>query len=193
MYRCAQSVRTSHMMLHAHAWLKLKFKSCLPQNSHSISCAKSHAMHGTRSTSSSFSSVPGLQRLLTSRNPCADSRERVSDGYTDPKPLTGLSHSSPFTFQPSTWCPVRAFSCFPGLRFSFVFFTTVVVANALLMWYASYGQSCVALQQFPLPPRSRVKENEIERYLVCNLWNTSEKRKDQANGQMQFDAGEKDP
>ena len=67
-YRCAQPVRTSHMMLHAHAWLKFKF--CLPQNSHSISCAMSHAMHSTRSTSSSsFSSVPGLQRLLTSRIP----------------------------------------------------------------------------------------------------------------------------
>ena len=79
MYRCAQSVRTSHMMLHAHAWLK--FKLCLPQDSHCISCAMSHAMHGTRSTSSSsFSSVPGLQMLLTSRNPCADPREHGSDG-----------------------------------------------------------------------------------------------------------------
>ena len=88
MYRCAQSVRTSHMMLHAHAWLK--FKLCLPQNSHSISCAMSHAMHGTRTTSSSsFSSVPGLQRFLTSRNRCADSREHGGDGYTGPEPLTG--------------------------------------------------------------------------------------------------------
>ena len=51
MFRCAQSVRTSDTMLHAHAWLK--FKLCLPQWCHSISCAMSHAMHGTRSTSSS--------------------------------------------------------------------------------------------------------------------------------------------
>ena len=42
----------------------------------------SHAMHGTRSTSSSS------QGLLTSRNPCADSREHEGDGYTDPEPLT---------------------------------------------------------------------------------------------------------
>ena len=47
----------------------------------------SHAMHGTRSTSSlSFSSV---QWLLTSRNPCADPREPKGDGYTDPEPRTG--------------------------------------------------------------------------------------------------------
>ena len=72
MYRCAQSVRTSHMMLHAHAWLK--FKLCLPQK-----VIPSLAQCLTPSTEHAalliFSSVPGLQRLLTSRNPCADSRE----------------------------------------------------------------------------------------------------------------------
>ena len=48
------------------------------------------APHRTPGTSSStFSSVPGLQRLLTSRISCADPRERGSDGYTDPEPLTG--------------------------------------------------------------------------------------------------------
>ena len=48
------------------------------------------APHRTRSTSSStFSCVPGLQRLLTSRNPCADPRERGGGGYTCPEPLTG--------------------------------------------------------------------------------------------------------
>ena len=87
-YRCAQSVRSSHMTSHAHAWLKCKL--CLPQNSHAISCTMSHAMHGTRSTSSSSSSsVPGVQRLFTSRNPCVDPRESGCDGYTDPEPLTG--------------------------------------------------------------------------------------------------------
>ena len=93
MYRCAQSVRTSHMMLHAHAWLK--FKVCLPQHCHSISCAMSDAFHGTRSTSSSsLSSVPGLRRLLTSRNPCADPREHGGDGYIDPEPLTFLTQQA---------------------------------------------------------------------------------------------------
>ena len=29
------------------------------------------------------------KRLLTSRSPCADSRERGGDGYIDPEPLTG--------------------------------------------------------------------------------------------------------
>ena len=49
----------------------------------------SHAMHGKRSTSSlSFSSVPGLQRLLTCRNPGVDPRDPGGDGYTDPEPLT---------------------------------------------------------------------------------------------------------
>ena len=76
----AHSQSASHMMLHAHAWLK--FKLCFPHNSHSISCAMSHAMHGTRSTySSSFSSVPSLQRLLTSRKPCAGPREHGGEGY----------------------------------------------------------------------------------------------------------------
>ena len=37
-----------------------------------------------------FSSVPGLQRLLTSRHPCADPREHGGDGYTDPEPLTAF-------------------------------------------------------------------------------------------------------
>ena len=66
----------------------------------------------------------------------------------------GFSHSSPVIFQPSTWCLVRAFlHCF--------------VASALLTWYANYGQLCVALQQFLLPPRSSLRRNEFERYLVC--------------------------
>ena len=48
------------------------------------------APHRTRSTSSSaFSSVPGLPRLLTSRIPCADPREPRGDGKTDPEPRTG--------------------------------------------------------------------------------------------------------
>ena len=60
------------------------------ENNHSISRAMSHAMHGTCSTSSSsFSSVPGLQRLITSRKPCADSQElHGGDGQTEPQPDT---------------------------------------------------------------------------------------------------------
>ena len=51
----------------------------------------SHAMHGTRTTSSSsFSSIPSLRRLITSGNPCADPRElHEVDGYTEPQPRTG--------------------------------------------------------------------------------------------------------
>ena len=64
---------------------------CVPKIvvSFRLSRAMSLALHSTPSTSSStISSVPGLQRLLPSRNPCADPRERGGDGYTDPEPLT---------------------------------------------------------------------------------------------------------
>ena len=55
-----------------------------------LSRAMSHAVHGAPSTSSStFSSVQALQRLLTSRISCDDRRERGSDGYTDPEPGNG--------------------------------------------------------------------------------------------------------
>ena len=41
------------------------------------------AMHG------SFSSVPGLRRLLTFGNPCADPQNlHEGDGYTNPEPRT---------------------------------------------------------------------------------------------------------
>ena len=54
-----------------------------------LSRAVSLASHRIPSTSSStYSSVPGLQRLLTSRNLFADPRERGNDGYTDPETLT---------------------------------------------------------------------------------------------------------
>ena len=50
----------------------------------------SRALRRTRSTSSSsISSVPGLLRLITSRNPCADPREDGGCGCTDQEPLTG--------------------------------------------------------------------------------------------------------
>ena len=58
---------------------------CVPKLvvSFHLSRAMSLAPHRTPSTSSStFSSVPGLQRLLTSRISCADPRERGGDGYT---------------------------------------------------------------------------------------------------------------
>ena len=88
MYRCAQSVRTSHMMLHAHAWLK--FKLCLPQKSHSISCAMSHAMHGTRSTSSSSFPVFHVYKGWSLPEIPAQIHENTEgDGNTDPEPLTG--------------------------------------------------------------------------------------------------------
>ena len=55
------------------------------------------------------------------------------------------------------------FLVFRGLRFSFVFFTTVVVIKSvLLMWHASYVQLFVALHLFPVPPRSRATGNGIE-------------------------------
>ena len=64
---------------------------CVPKIvvSFHLSCALSHAMHGTHSASSSFSFVQGVLWLRTSRNPCADSRERQGDGCSDPEPLTG--------------------------------------------------------------------------------------------------------
>ena len=96
-------------MLDAHEWIK--FKLCFPQKSHSISCAMSH-LHGTRSTSSSsFSSVPGRQRLLTSKNPHAESREHGCDGNTDPEPLTWKDENNDFfagTPTPATFTFVLA-------------------------------------------------------------------------------------
>ena len=53
--------------------------------------AVSHAMHSTLSTSSSTSpTITGLQRLITSRNPCADSPEPKGDGFTDAELRTNL-------------------------------------------------------------------------------------------------------
>ena len=48
------------------------------------------APRSTLSNSSSTSpTVTGLQRLLTSRIPCADPRETRGDGFTDPEPRAG--------------------------------------------------------------------------------------------------------
>ena len=54
-----------------------------------VVCAVSHAMHSTLSNPSSTSpTITGLQRLITSRNPCTDPREPRGDGFTDPEPRT---------------------------------------------------------------------------------------------------------
>ena len=93
MYRRRHFVSTLHMMSHAHAWLRLKL--CLPQNSYSISCAMSHALHSTPSILSSFhfpllspSFTGSGSRLITSRIHWADSRDLRGDGFTDPEPST---------------------------------------------------------------------------------------------------------
>ena len=93
MYRCAQSVSTSH---YTHSVYHLRGSSltglCGPNcacSSH-LSCAMSFVPHSTLSTSSSTSpTLIGLQRLITSRIPCADPREPGGDGFTDPEPRTG--------------------------------------------------------------------------------------------------------
>ena len=76
-------------MLRAYTWLKAQVVPLIKIVFH-LSRAMSLATHRTPSTSSStaVSCVPGFQRLLTSRNPCADPLERGRDGYTDPEPLT---------------------------------------------------------------------------------------------------------
>ena len=91
MYRCAHSVSTSHMMLHAHAWLK--FKLCLPPKSHSISCAMStprteHAAH-----------LPHLFPLFQVYKGCSHPEipaliheNTGGDGYTDPQLPTKSSY-----------------------------------------------------------------------------------------------------
>ena len=94
MYRCAQCVPTSdctHSWYHICVWLKVKLiVSFKKKKSVHPSRAMSLAMHGALSTSSSsFSSMSVLQKLRTSRNPCADSQEPRGDGYTDPEPRTG--------------------------------------------------------------------------------------------------------
>ena len=75
-----------------------------------FSRAMSLAPHRTPSTlSSTFSSVPGLQRLLTSRISCADPRERGGDGYTDPEPLTQhTKHSQGPKWIGQHWPPRRS-------------------------------------------------------------------------------------
>lgn len=77
-----------------------------------------------------------------------------------------FSLSCRITIQPSTLCPVSrtplcllayGSRCLPHH-----------VCCVLRMYYASCGKLFVALQLFPLP-RSRVKRNGIERYLICWL------------------------
>ena len=82
---------TLHSFLVPHLWLKVNLTVCPILSFHFIPLARlSLAPHRTPSTSSStFSSVPGFQRWLTSRIPCADPREPRGDGYTDPEPRTG--------------------------------------------------------------------------------------------------------
>ena len=75
MYRRRHFVSTSHMMLHAHAWLKL---NCVPQTfSHSISssapchttCTAHPAFVSSLSLASTSPSFTGSgSRLITSRN-----------------------------------------------------------------------------------------------------------------------------
>ena len=83
MYRRRHFVSTSHMMLHAHAWLKLNTPSLVSRHvsrpaqcSFSVSC-----------TSPSFTG--SSSRSITSRIHCADSRAFRGDGFTDPEPRTG--------------------------------------------------------------------------------------------------------
>ena len=87
---------TLHSFLVPHLWLKDQGQAdCVPKIivSFHLSWALSLAPHRTPSTSSStISSVPGLQRLLTSRISCADPRGPRGDGQTDPEPRTGTGH-----------------------------------------------------------------------------------------------------
>ena len=46
-----------------------------------------HAQYTQHSSTSP--TITGLQRLITSRKPCADPRESRGDGFTDPEPRTG--------------------------------------------------------------------------------------------------------
>ena len=94
------------------------------KNSVHLSHAMSRAIHGTLSTSSTpFSSVPGLQRLLTSRNPCADPREPGVDGYTDPEPRT-------------CWCVFASVlaMCRCGTVCQLTFFRVASVGQAARCW-----------------------------------------------------------
>ena len=93
-YRCAHCVSTSHCthsLYHIRGSRKFGFGLCARncESSFHLSCAMSHGMHSTLSTPSSPSpTITGLRRLITSRSPCADSRERRGDGFTDPEPHT---------------------------------------------------------------------------------------------------------
>ena len=87
MYRHKHFVRTSHMMLHAHAWLKL----CLPSTIVSLSCHLSRAMsfdpHRTPpllfSTlpSSTSSTLSGSCSTSFQPRACADPHGRRGDGF----------------------------------------------------------------------------------------------------------------
>ena len=95
MYRRRHFVSTSHMMLHAHAWLRL---NSVPKTfSHSISCfAPCLTPCTVHPAFLSFFNFPLLSpsftgsgsRSITSRIHWADSRHLGGDGFTDPEPST---------------------------------------------------------------------------------------------------------
>ena len=92
---------TLHSFLVPNLWLKVNRIVCPKLSFHFISLARCLLLHRTPSTSSSsFPTVPGLQRLLTSRNSCADPREPRGDGSFDPEPRTHLVLSDGRTFLP---------------------------------------------------------------------------------------------
>ena len=95
MYRHIHFVSTSHVMLHAHAWLKL---NCVPKTfSHPISgFAPCLTVHSAFCPLLLFPlllllSPAQAPRLITSRIHCAASRDLGGDGFTDPEPRTGAA------------------------------------------------------------------------------------------------------
>ena len=92
MYRRAHCDSTSHCTHSLYHICGSRLFGLCAQNSvcsSHLSCAMCHAMHSTLSTSSSTSpTFTGLQRLITSRIPCADPLEPGGDGFTDPEPRT---------------------------------------------------------------------------------------------------------
>ncbi len=90
MYRCAHFVRTSHCNHSLYHICGSSLPDCVSKKVVSFHLSRDVSGHAqnTQHFILDFSSVPGLPRLLTSRNPCADSREPRGDGYTDPEPRT---------------------------------------------------------------------------------------------------------
>ena len=163
--------RRSHRGSHSrHRSLRFVAWSCLFRALPLLSTSCSLFFHGLNFLFSASLFKVGLLAILTDVFAFVDilcKRQYLcSRRYRKMIIQADFSLSCQITKQQSTLCPVSRTSlclltygsrCLPHH-----------VCCVLRMYYASCGKLFVALQLFPLP-RSRVKRNGIERYLICFL------------------------